>query len=224
MPQTTRDIEKQITLQLKLKYLEYLPPDYSSDPAKKWPLIIFLHGAGERGDDLSLVKIHGIPKIIETRDLPFVALSPQCPTGHWWSDYLPLLDDMIQSALDRLNVDPDRVYLTGLSMGGFGTWHLAVEYPHRFAAIAPICGGSPWMYDVHRRLNRIRHIPTWVFHGDKDEIVYPAESDVMVRLLKEVGGDVKYTLYTGVGHDSWTATYEGSTLFDWFLSQKRRSA
>lgn len=228
MPQAARQIEKTITRHLKLSYLEYLPPGHpahsGADSGQKWPMILFLHGAGERGDNLDLVKIHGLAKIVQTRDLPFVVLSPQCPENQWWSDYLPVLDDMIQSAVDHLDVDPDRVYLTGLSMGGYGTWHMAVEYPSRFAAIAPICGSGPWMYGVHERLSAIAHIPTWVFHGAKDKVVPPGDSRAMVKWLKEAGGDVRLTIYPLAGHDSWTETYADNRLYDWFLSHTRRSA
>lgn len=227
MSQTSPAMEKRIVRQLRLEYLEYLPPAHqdgsTGETSQKWPLILFLHGAGERGDDLEKIKIHGLPKELQVRDLPFVVLSPQCPAQHWWSDFLPLLDDMIQSAIDQRNVDADRVYLTGLSMGGFGTWHMAVEYPQRFAAIAPICGSGPWMYNVRERLSDIRHLPTWVFHGARDEIVPPVESEVMTRSLQACGGNVRFTLYPEAGHDSWTPTYQGSTLYDWFLSHKRKN-
>ncbi len=221
MPQSARAVKKSISRHLKLAYLEYLPPGHPGQD-KKWPLIIYLHGGGERGSSLDLVKTHGIPKIVETQDLPFVALSPQCPSNYWWSDFLPLLDDMIQQAVDTLNVDPHRVYLTGNSMGGYGTWHFAVEYPHRLAAIAPICGSGPWMYNVRERLSSMVHIPTWAFHGAEDEIVLPIESQVMVRDLQEAGGDARLTLYPGVGHDSWTQTYADGALYDWFLAHKRK--
>lgn len=222
MSQTSHTIEREMIRALRLNYLQYLPAGHGSDPAKKWPMILFLHGAGERGEDLTLVKKHGIAKVAETLNLPFVAISPQCPLLQWWSDYLPLLDDLIQGAIDTLNVDPDRIYLTGLSMGGFGTWHMAVEYPHRFAAIAPICGGGAWMYNVPDRLCAIRHIPAWVFHGDQDTAVRVDESRRMVELFKECGGDARLTIYPGVGHDSWTETYNNPALYEWFLSHRRQ--
>lgn len=221
MPQAALSITHVVNQSHTLKYLRYLPQGYTKQAGEKWPLILFLHGAGERGDDLEQIKNHGIPKVLETRDLPFVVLSPQCPPDSWWSDYLPALDGLIAESLATLNVDPRRVYLTGLSMGGFGTWHMAVEYPQRFAAIAPICGGGPWMYGVYQRLEAIRHLPTWVFHGAKDDIVAPAESQRMVERLQELGGNVCFTLYPDADHNSWEATYNNPMLFDWFLAHKK---
>src|SRR3954469_24984435 len=137
--QTARVFEKQVPV--RLNYLLFLPEGYSNDSDKKWPLMLFLHGAGERGSDVNKVKVHGPPRIVEKRkDFPFIVVSPQCPADSWWRTFeLNALLDEIQS---QYKVDPDRVYLTGLSMGGFGTWELATQYPQRFAAIAPICGGG----------------------------------------------------------------------------------
>ncbi len=143
MPQEALTFEREIILKIRLDYLRYLPKQYGAEPGKKWPLILFLHGAGERGCDLELLKRHGIPKVVEQMDLPFITLSPQCPETHWWSDYLTVLDDLLTCTIETYHVDPQRIYLTGLSMGGFGTWHLAAEYPHRFAAIAPIVEEVP---------------------------------------------------------------------------------
>lgn len=205
----------EIRLQMRLQYLLYLPKGYNEDLEKKWPLILFLHGAGERGDNLEKVKIHGPPKILaKGKDLPFIVVSPQCPANSWWEP-LPLLAllDAIQA---NYRVDPDRVYLTGLSMGGFGTWDLAVRNPDRFAAIAPICGaGKPFL------AGQLKNVPAWVFHGDSDPVVPVQNSDEMVEALKRVNADVTYTRYRGVGHDSWTATYDNPKLYTWFLSHKR---
>src|ERR1041385_2769539 len=211
--QQARTFEKQITV--RLNYLLFLPEGYSSESDKKWPLMLFLHGAGERGSDVSKVKVHGPPKIVEEKkDFPFIVVSPQCPADSWWRPYelIGLLDEIQKN----YHVDPDRVYLTGLSMGGFGTWDLVSQYPQRFAAIAPICGGgNPAM------VRRIKDIPVWVFHGDSDHTVPVARSDEMVEALKKVGADVKYTRYEGVDHDSWTRTYANEELYQWMLSHKR---
>jgi predicted peptidase len=211
--QHAKAFEKQITV--KLNYLLYLPEGYSNDSDKKWPLMLFLHGAGERGSDVNKVKVHGPPKIVEKKkDFPFILVSPQCPADTWWRTYelIALLDEIQKS----YRVDPDRVYLTGLSMGGFGTWELASQYPQRFAAIAPICGGGN---PVQAR--RLRSSPIWVFHGDADRVVPVARSDEMVEALKKAGADVKYTRYEGVDHDSWTKTYANEELYQWMLSHKR---
>lgn len=213
--QSAQKLEKEIKLTLKADYLLFLPADYGQDPARKWPVIVFLHGAGERGSDLDRVKVHGPPKIVEhKKDFPFVVISPQCPEEQWWDP------EIVVALLDEVGggyaIDADRVYLTGLSMGGFGTWETAIRYPDRFAAIAPICGGGS-KYQVRR----IRHVPTWVFHGDRDDAVPVAASIEMVDALKAAGGDVQFTRYPEAGHDSWTETYNNPKLYDWFLSHKR---
>lgn len=221
MTQTTSIIEKDIIQHVRLEYLRYLPPEYGKEPGKQWPLILFLHGAGERGEGINRVKLHGIARVVEERDLPFVTLSPQCPINHWWSDFLPALDDLISLAIETLEVDPRQVYLTGLSMGGYGTWHMAVEYPDRFAAIAPICGGGPWHLGFPERVSAIAHLPTWVFHGAKDDVVPLQASQELVDELKACGGDVRFTIYPDAKHDSWTKTYNSPELYDWFLAHRK---
>lgn len=223
MPQEAFTFEREYIRHVKLQYLRFLPRTYGSAPKQKWPLILFLHGAGERGDSIDQVKVHGIPKIAEEMDLQFVALSPQCPPNHWWSDYTQTLEQLIQQTIDTLDVDPDRVYITGLSMGGFGTWHMIVEYPHLFAAAAPICGGGAWPYGVRERLPLIKHLPVWVFHGGKDDVVPVLESQVMVDILKKIDGNVNFTIYPEAKHDSWTETYNNPDLYKWFLSHRRVS-
>src|SRR3954468_18724703 len=195
--QQSEKIEKQITISVKADYLLYLPKDYGKDPAKKWPVIVFLHGSGERGTDVNLVKLHGPPKVAEKKELPFIVVSPQCPPNEWWQPrvVMTLLDEV----LAKYQSDPDRVYLTGLSMGGFGTWSTAQEFPDRFAAIAPVCGGgNPYLG------RRLKNVPTWIFHGQKDQSVPVQASIDMNASLKQVGGDVKLTVYPDLGHDCWT--------------------
>jgi len=196
------------------QYLVYLPSDYRTK--KQWPLMLFLHGVGERGHDLNLVKKHGPPKLIDQgKEFPFIVVSPQCPDDQWWDmEMLKVLTDKI---IADYAVDPDRVYLTGLSMGGYGTWALAATYPDRFAAIAPVCGGGE-----PKTVRAFTHIPAWVFHGDADNIVGVEESRRMVEALKAEGGDVKFTVYPGVGHDAWTETYNNPELYEWLLKQKRQ--
>ncbi len=216
--QQEHTFEAQIVKTVRLKYLLFLPRGYGENPQQKWPLILFLHGAGERGDDLALVKVHGIPKIVEQReDFPFMAVSPQCPKFSWWTSELEALNALLDKITAEYAVDTDRIYLTGLSMGGFGTWHMAMMYPERFAAIAPICGGGD-----PEKARVLEDIPVWVFHGAKDEVVSPEESEKMVEALKECGGDVRFTLYPEAGHDSWTQTYDNPELYEWFLRQRRK--
>ncbi len=183
----------------KLHYLLFLPRGYEKG-SEKYPLMLFLHGAGESGNELQKVKKHGPPKIVETKhDFPFILVSPQSPGRGWDKEVLnALLDDVIAN----YRVDPDRVYLTGLSMGGFGTWALAAAHPERFAAIVPICGGGN-----PADAPRLKGLPVWVFHGAKDPTVSLARSEAMVKALKEAGGNVKFTVYPEATHDSWTRTY-----------------
>ena len=200
-------------IKVTMKYLLYLPKDYDQKAA--WPLVLFLHGSGEHGDDLELVKQQGLPKLIEAgQQFPFIVVSPQCPNGESWElfELMALLDDIGE----KYKVDQDRIYLTGLSMGGFGTWALAAHAPNRFAAIAPICGGGD-----PSRTKRIAHIPAWVFHGAKDREVSVAMSQKMVEALKKNGGNVKFTIYPKAGHDAWTETYANPQLYEWLLQQKR---
>jgi predicted peptidase len=214
--QHSQTFEKEITKTLSCNYLLFLPEDYGKKK-QRWPLIMFLHGAGERGSDLNLVKVHGPPKIVENRkDFPFIVVSPQCPEDDWWTGKVEVLINLLDDIVDRCKVDTERVYLTGLSMGGFGTWSLASEYPERFAAIAPICGGGNRIMAL-----RLEDMPVWVFHGAKDQVVPLEESEEMVEALRSRGGNVKLTIYPDAGHDSWTETYNNQKLYDWFLEQRK---
>ena len=223
MQQSRQTLEAQITKTLRLSYLLFLPKGYGADPQQRWPLILFLHGAGERGDDLELVKKHGIPKVVDQReDFPFIAVSPQCPLDSWWSNQIDELDALLNHMTATYAVDVDRVYLTGLSMGGFGSWHLAVVYPDRFAAVVPICGGGVWFLGFPDRVRVLKDVPIWVFHGAKDPLVPLAESETMVKALKDCGGNVRFTVYPEASHDSWTETYDNPELYRWLLEQTRR--
>lgn len=214
--QSEAALDQKITKKLDLEYLLYLPKDYGKDANKQWPLVVFLHGAGERGDDLEKVKIHGPPKLAANgKQFPFILISPQCPKDGWWpSQPIP---DLIDEAEKRYAVDPDRIYLTGLSMGGYGTWAFASQQPKRYAAIAPICGGgTPYL------MRGLKHLPVWAFHGAKDTAVPLVESERLVEALKRAGNEqVKFTIYPEAGHDSWTASYNNEELYEWLLSHER---
>jgi predicted peptidase len=212
--QQPHSFAKQIAKTVRVNSLLFLPKDYAKDK-RSWPMMVFLHGAGEMGDNLELVKRNGPPKIVEEqKDFPFILLSPQCPQGEWWSP--EILNLLLEEIVNQYRVDEDRIYLTGLSMGGFGTWNFAIEFPHRFAAIAPICGGGP----VYKEC-AIRHLPVWVFHGARDNVVPIENSEEMVTALKECGGNVRFTVYPEAGHDAWTAAYNNPELYDWFVSHRR---
>ena len=198
-----------------LRYLLYLPDGMGDAPTQRWPLVLFLHGAGERGSNLDLVKLHGIPHEIEAgKNLPCVVVSPQCPADARWStDALIALLDSVEH---ELPIDPDRRYVTGMSMGGYAAWALAVSQPDRFAAIAPVCGGG-----APDTVCAIRHVPVWAFHGALDDVVPLRRSEEMVEALRACGGDVQFTVYPGLGHDSWTLTYANPDVYRWLLAQAR---
>ncbi len=204
-----------VQVPVALDYLLYLPKDYDQQDA--WPLLIFLHGAGERGNDLNLVKKHGPPKLIEAgKEYPFIVISPQCSKDSWWTWQLRELAALVDDVTSHHKVDKDRVYLTGLSMGGFGTWALAAYQPDRFAAILPICGGGEVM-----STRRLKGMPVWAFHGAKDPVVPLRRSEELVTALEKAQGNAKLTVYPDAFHDSWTATYENPAVYEWLLAQKR---
>lgn len=222
MSQRACTFESSVAKKSLMDYLLFLPQDYRADPKKRWPLILFLHGVGERGDDPEQVKAHGIPKIVEQRaDFPFIAVSPQCPVDSWWSAHIKELDGLLNEVIATYSVDTDRLYLTGLSMGGYGTWHLASLYPKQFAALAPVCGGGPWHLGFPEKVSVLKDIPIWVFHGAQDDVVPLGESEKMVDALEACGGNVRFTVYPDAAHDSWTETYDNQELYEWFLQHTR---
>lgn len=218
VPALTKETFKEnISRETSLDYLLALPSGYEAAADKKWPLVVFLHGAGERGGDLEVLKKHGPPKLVqEGRKFPFILAAPQCPTDQWWPDE-PVLE-LIDHLQASLHVDPNRIILTGLSMGGYGTWAFAARAPERFAAIVPICGGgTPYL------MRRLTKLPIWVFHGGKDPVVALEESDRLVNALKKNGAqNVQFTIYPEAGHDSWTQAYATDSLYEWMMAQKRQ--
>jgi len=211
--QTGKKFKKTVKKEVLFNYLLYLPENYSKK-GEPLPLILFLHGSGERGSDLAKVKVHGPPKVAEAMKLPFIVVSPQCPEEVWWDveGLKYLLDDIIK----KYNVDKTRIYLTGLSMGGYGTWEMAWKYPEYFAAVAPVCGGG----NKHRVCG-MKDVPVWAFHGAKDDVVPLEVGKEMVEALRECGGDVEFTVYPEANHDSWTETYNSQELYDWFLEHSK---
>jgi len=209
--QIEQNLKTEFRKSVNINYLLYLPKDY--ELKDKFPLLLFLHGAGERGNDLQLVKKHGPPKLIEEgKEFPFIVVSPQCPLNKRWNteDLIALLDYLIEN----YKVDKNKIYVTGLSMGGNGTWRLAAEIPDRLAAIIPICGwGDPFAVCMMGKL------PVWAFHGAKDQVVPLSASEELVERLKSCGGDVKFTVYPEANHDSWTETYNNPEIYEWLLNQ-----
>lgn len=204
-----------ISRQVDLPYLLYRPLEYDQQPA--WPLVLFLHGRGECGTDLTRVPVHGLPKHIAAgQHFPFVVASPQCPPDSHWPGQLDALEALLDHLITALKINARQVYVTGLSMGGYGTWHLAARCPQRIAAIAPVCGGGlPWLAD------QLKDVPVWAFHGSRDDVVPLCESRVMVQAVRAAGGTARLTIYRGVGHDSWTQTYANPQLYAWLLSHQR---
>jgi predicted esterase len=194
-------------------YLLYVPNVLPKNGA--YPLMLFLHGNDERGNDLNILKRKGPPSFLDDKnDFPFVVVSPQCPVnGQWDTQNLLTLLDHIEAILP---IDKNKIYVTGLSMGGFATWNLAQAAPEKFAAIAPICGGGNL-----DRLCIMRDVPVWAFHGAKDTAVPYDESERLIKRLKEFQSDVKFTLYPDGEHDVWTRTYQNKQLYEWLLSKSK---
>lgn len=203
---------------IALDYLIALPEGYDAD-GDAVPVLLFLHGAGERGKDLSKVKMHGPPKMVEKgRDFGAIVVSPQCPKDSWWTYEIDALIALLDKIERDYNVDKKRIYVTGLSMGGYGTFALAARQPDRFAAAVPICGGgelfAAW---------RLTKLPMWVFHGEADNVVPVEESKRLVRMIQDGGGKrVKLTLYPGVGHNSWDKAYADEAMWKWLFEQQRK--
>ncbi|MDX1933252.1 MAG: sugar-binding protein [Capsulimonadales bacterium] len=198
------------------RYLVGMPKGYDADARRKWPVLLFLHGSGERGEDLTVAGVHGPLKYLrEGHDLPFIVINPQCELGDYWlpARVMALLDEVKR----KYRVDESRLYLTGLSMGGFGTWATATEYPERFAAIAPICGGGD-----PADAARLTKVPVWNFHGARDSVVPITLSQEMIDALKKAGAaEVEFTVYPEAEHDSWTDTYNNPKLYEWFLTHQK---
>jgi predicted peptidase len=233
--QTIHHLERTITKTVGYKYLLALPTGYDKRSEKQWPLMLFLHGSGERGDDVWSVARHGPPKLLRgepTGDAAtllaqnFIVVSPQCPKHQWWDrdSLLALLDEVITTH----NVDRSRVYLTGLSMGGYAAWELGVAFPERFAALVPVCGGGNLgtvFSSLQTRRDPLRNLPVWAFHGAKDETVPLVESERMIEFLKRAkASDVQLTVYPNAKHDSWTETYANPELYRWLLQRRPANA
>jgi predicted peptidase len=206
--------QQNVNIVVDYEYLLQFPENY--DGNEYLPLLVFLHGSGERGDNIDLVKVHGPWRFLDANPgYRFIVLAPQCDTGDIWDPYK--LGLLIEEIVSSHPVDTARIYLTGLSMGGFGTWDLAMLYPDRFAALAPVCGTS----NLHRlEAQKVKHIPVWVFHGALDDVVPYQLSTRVVKELEGMAADVRFTGYPMAGHDSWTETYLNPELYDWFLLHK----
>lgn len=207
---------------------------------QRYPLVVFLHGAGERGDDNRAQLVHGLREFARPdrrETFPAFVIAPQCPREQKWVDLawdapqhqqpekpapsLQLCRELLDRLQTELPIDADRVYLTGLSMGGFGTFDALTRWPDQFAAAIPVCGGGD---PRPEQVARFRDVPLWVFHGAQDNLVRPERSREMVAALKAAGGTPRYTEYPEAGHDSWTATYADEAVLEWLFSQRRGAA
>lgn len=215
-------IQQEIYDPSTLNYLLFMPRDTSAVINGKYPLIISLHGIGERGNDLWRVKLDGLPKILDgNNSFPFIVISPQCPLSTEWyyNDGIQLkVDAMIDSAIGRYPVDTNRIYLTGFSMGGIGTLDLAIRYPNRFAALLPIA----FRIETGWNLCAIDHIPLWGFHGQNDPIIPVSLAQNVINTLITCGGHPDFTIYPGVYHDAWTVTYNNPDVYTWLLARSNK--
>jgi predicted peptidase len=209
---------------LESGYLLFLPEGYERDGDALWPLIVHLHGGGGRGDDPERLRIYPLAARVDREpDFPFAVLTPQCPAGRpgplgdLWTEHADLVLAILERVVAEHRIDPDRIHLLGHSMGGYGSWYLAHRAPERFASVVPISGtGAPWWtYRIAEA-----GIPTWVFHGEKDDAVPIAEAERMVTALEEAGGEVRFTRYPEGGH-VLREPVEGDELFEWLLRQRR---
>jgi len=219
------------------RYQVYVPANYAAN--RSWPVILFLHGAGERGSDGLLQTSGGLGPAIrnDPSRFPAIVIFPQVPKdSQWVGAPADAAMTALRQTMSEFHSDSDRVYLTGLSMGGHGTWYIAYRQPDLFAAIAPICG---WVIEINgfrgsvpivppdsgpplpSLARRLRHVPIWVFHGEMDGTVPVVGSREPVAALKEAGANARYTEYLGLGHNTWDATYGSKEFVDWLFAQRR---
>ncbi|WP_145048583.1 prolyl oligopeptidase family serine peptidase [Paenibacillus xylanexedens] len=212
MTQNSHRLIKEIKKTVTMDYLLHVPNSVT-ETNELWPVILFLHGSGERGTDLNKLRQHSLPHIVEKDEgFPFIVISPQCPEDEFWANEKEAVIGIVEYVLANYAADPKRVYLTGLSMGGYGAWHLPADFPDVFAAVAPICGGcNP------AKAEALQGLPIWAFHGAKDDVVPLSESQGIVDALLALNADVKLTVYPESDHDAWTETYNNPDLYKWFL-------
>jgi predicted peptidase len=201
----------------KMDYLVQLPRGYDEDTNCLWPMVFYLHGIGESGNDLKKVIRFGPPRLVaQGKDLPCIVVSPQVAKGYFWFRESNMMLAILDEVMKNYRVDKRRVCVTGNSMGAFGAVVLAAREPERFASLVPICGGVDYVDSL-----RLRDVPIWAFHGEKDPIIPVEESRRLVRLVNEIGGHARLTLYSDLGHNCWDRAYDDPALWEWILAQKK---
>ncbi|WP_172193806.1 GNAT family N-acetyltransferase [Saccharibacillus qingshengii] len=206
-------IDTEILKTIRMDYLLYAPSNDGEETGHKWPLILYLHGAGGSGSQLDQLRKEGLPARLETEsEFPFIVVAPQCPLGAFWNTREDEVLAILNEVTENWNVDPDRVYLTGFSMGAYGVWQLAAHHRERFAAIAPVSGGGDPAY-----ARKLADMPTWIFHGEDDKVIRPTESEKIAEAMRTAGAEVELTLYPGMGHDCWRKVYANDALYRWFM-------
>jgi predicted peptidase len=203
-------------------YIAYTPKEYKYDTLNKWPLIIYLHGGSSRGTDTMKLYCCGIPdQIWRGREFPFIIVAPQCPINQRWTTD-NWFENFYNEVTTKYRVDTNNVYLTGVSLGGEGTWYLAIKYPEKFAAIAPMSGFTRNMDYIMKNTDRLIDIPIWAFHGKEDKVVQFEETEWMINRLEGKNKDLKFTAEPGVGHSIDWLVYPKQELYDWFLKYDKR--
>ncbi len=203
-------------------YITYLPADYAMESTKKYPLLIFLHGGSARGSDtLDLYDAGPFDQIYRGRNFPFIVVAPQCPKHLRWSTE-NWFEDFYIDLIKKYRVDTNRIYLTGVSLGGSGTWYLGTKYPDKFAAIAPMSGFTRHMDYISENIENLEKTPIWAFHGVSDQVVPVEETDYLLDRLTEINSQVKYTRVKNVGHWIHWLVYPGNELYDWLLKHDKR--
>ncbi len=209
--------------EVNYQYLQYTPKEYNKDSLKKWPLIIYLHGGSRRGRDLTKLYADGIPdQIYRGRDFPFIIIAPQCPEHIRWSTD-NWFENLYKEVNDKFRIDTNRVYLTGFSLGGAGTWYIAAKYPEKFAAIAPMSGFTSHMDYIDNNINRLIGMPIWAFHGKIDIVVPFEETERIVKKFEGKNKDLKFSIELKAGHWINWLVYPNQELYDWFLRYDKRS-
>lgn len=206
---------------VRYNYLTYLPDKYNLDTLKHWPLIIYLHGGSDRGTDLKKLYSSGIPdQIYRGRKFPFIVIAPQCPLSIRWETE-NWFEPLFKEISEKYRIDTGRIYLTGYSLGGSGTWYLAIKYPELFAAIAPISGFTSHNEFISGNAGRLKDLPVWAFHGKMDLTVPYEETERMVNKLRKKNKHLKFTSEPITGHWIHWTIYPNQELYDWFLNQKK---